>query len=112
PPRRWPHGEAFRTARLCYDHLAGRLGVALHGALVGRGWIEPAAGGWAATVSGAEGLAAMGVDLPAARSARRFACDCMDWSERRPHLAGGLAREIASCCLRRRWLTRAAPERD
>ncbi|MBR0646391.1 ArsR/SmtB family transcription factor [Plastoroseomonas hellenica] len=110
PQRRWPHGEAFRTARLCYDHLAGRLAVALHGALVGRGWIQPAAGGWTATTAGEAGLAAMGVDLKAARTARRFACDCMDWSERRPHLAGGLAREIASCCLRRHWLTRATAE--
>ena len=41
PVRRWPHGEAFRTARLCYDHLAGRLGVAVHAGLAGRGWITP-----------------------------------------------------------------------
>ncbi|MFH4307891.1 hypothetical protein WAJ73_24020, partial [Acinetobacter baumannii] len=79
----WPHGEAFRAARLCYDHLAGRLGVALHQGLVGRGWLEPAAGGWATTGAGEAGLGALGVDLAAARGARRFACDCMDWSERR-----------------------------
>ncbi|MBX9700747.1 MAG: metalloregulator ArsR/SmtB family transcription factor, partial [Acetobacteraceae bacterium] len=102
PARRaWPHGEAFRTARLCYDHLAGRLGVALHGGLVGRAWITPAEGGWETTPVGEAGLAALGVDVAAARTARRFACDCMDWSERRPHLAGGLGREIAACCLRR-----------
>jgi DNA-binding transcriptional ArsR family regulator len=106
PTRRWPHGEAFRTARLCYDHLAGRLGVALHGALTGRHWIAPAPGGWQVTAEGQAGLAALGVDLPAATRSRRFACDCMDWSERRPHLAGGLGREIASCCLGRGWLAR------
>ncbi|MCB4820824.1 ArsR/SmtB family transcription factor [Roseicella aerolata] len=104
--RRWPHGDAFRAARLCYDHLAGRLGVALHAGLTGRGWIAPAPGGWAATPAGEAGLAALGVDLPAARRARRFACDCMDWSERRAHLAGGLGREIAACCLRRHWVAR------
>jgi DNA-binding transcriptional ArsR family regulator len=109
PARRWPHGEEFRTARLCYDHLAGRLGVALHAALVGRGWIAPAPGGWAATPPGEAGLGGLGVDLAAARGARRFACDCMDWSERRPHLAGGLGREIAACCLRRHWLGRPSP---
>ena len=109
PPRRWPHGEAFRAARLCYDHLAGRLGVTLHAALIGRGWIAPAEGGWAATAAGEAGFLDLGVDLPAARRARRFACDCMDWSERRPHLAGGLAREIAACCLRRHWLGRLPP---
>ena len=110
PVRRWPHGEAFRTARLCYDHLAGRLGVAVHAGLTGRGWITPAAGGWLATPVGEAGLAALGVDLPAARTARRFACDCMDWSERRAHLAGGLGREIAACCLRRHWVSRLPGE--
>ncbi|WP_043336613.1 ArsR/SmtB family transcription factor [Belnapia moabensis] len=112
PTRRWPHGEAFRTAQLCYDHLAGRLGVALHASLTGQGWIAPTGGGWVATEAGEAGLAAMGVDLEAARTARRFACDCMDWSERRAHLAGGLGREIAACCLRRHWLTRIPAERE
>ena len=112
PARRWPHGAAFRDARLCYDHLAGRLGVALHEGLAGRGWLAPVAGGWAATARGEAGLAALGVDLPAARRARRFACDCMDWSERRAHLAGGLGREIAACCLRRHWLVRLPGERE
>lgn len=107
----WPHGEGFRTARLCWDHLAGRLGVALHQGLVGRGWLAPAAGGWATTAAGEAGLGALGVDIAAARTARRFACDCMDWSERRAHLAGGLGREIAACCLRRHWLHRLPPER-
>jgi DNA-binding transcriptional ArsR family regulator len=110
PPRRWPHGEAFRSARLCYDHLAGRLGVAVHAGLTGRGWIAPAPGGWAATPAGETGLAALGIDLAAARQARRFACDCMDWSERRAHLAGGLGREIAACCLRRHWVSRLPGE--
>lgn len=110
PRRPWPHGEGFRTARLCYDHLAGRLGVALHAGLTGRGWLTPARGGWEATGEGEAGLAALGVDLAAARGARRFACDCMDWSERRPHLAGGLGREIAACCLRRGWVARPRAE--
>ncbi len=112
PARRWPHGEAFRSARLCYDHLAGRLGVAVHAGLTGRGWIAPAPGGWAATAAGETGLAALGIDLAAARQARRFACDCMDWSERRAHLAGGLGREIAACCLRRHWVSRLPGDSD
>lgn len=108
----WPHGETVRTARLCYDHLAGRLGVAVHQGLVGRGWLAPAAGGWATTPAGEAGLGALGVDVAAARTARRFACDCMDWSERRAHLAGGLGREIAACCLRRHWVSRLEPTRE
>jgi DNA-binding transcriptional ArsR family regulator len=109
PVRRWPHDEALRDARLCWDHVAGRLGVALHQALTAREWLAPAPGGWAATSAGEEGLTALGVDLPAAQTARRFACDCMDWSERRPHLAGGLGREIAACCLKHDWLHRSIP---
>lgn len=109
PVRRWPHDQVLRDARLCWDHLAGRLGVALHQALAGRAWLAPAAGGWSTTPAGEAGLAELGVDVAAARTARRFACDCMDWSERRPHLAGGLGREIAACCLARGWLHRVAP---
>jgi hypothetical protein len=78
--------------------------VALHAALVGRAWIAPADGRLGRDGGGEAGLDRLGVDLDAARRARRFACDCMDWSERKPHLAGGLGREIAACCLRRRWL--------
>lgn len=106
PARRWPHGEAVRHARLCWNHLAGRLGVALHQRLTGERWLVPAAGGWQATPEARSRLAATGVDLARAEAAPRFACDCMDWSERRPHLAGGLAREMAGAWLARGWLRR------
>lgn len=109
PRRAWPHGEAFREGRLCWHHLAGRLGVALHARLTEDGWLNPSAGGWACTGEGEARLTALGVDLEAARRAPRFACDCMDWSERRPHLAGGLGREVTALFLRRRWLTRIEP---
>jgi DNA-binding transcriptional ArsR family regulator len=111
PPARapWPHGEDFRTGRLCWHHLAGRLGVALHARLTGDGWLEPAPGGWVTTPMGEARFAALGVDLAAARAAPRFACDCMDWSERRPHLSGGLGREVTALLLRRRWLNRIEP---
>lgn len=110
PPRTWRHGEALRTARTCYDHFAGRLGVALRTALAGRGWITPAAGGWEATADGETALAAAGIDLPRARARKHFACDCMDWSERTPHLSGGLAAAICTLCLDRRWLRRAGED--
>lgn len=106
PARAWKHGEAARSARLCWNHLAGRFGVALHGRLTGAGWLTPVAGGWDATAEGRARLAATGVAIGQAEKAPRFACDCMDWSERRPHLAGGLGREIASAWLARGWLRR------
>ncbi|MCU0886497.1 MAG: helix-turn-helix domain-containing protein [Rubritepida sp.] len=109
PRRPWAHGEDLRGGRLCWHHLAGRLGVALHARLTGEGWLAAAPGGWATTQAGEARLAALGVDLAAARAAPRFACDCMDWSERRPHLAGGLGREITALLLRRHWLTRTEP---
>lgn len=109
PRKSWPHGEGFRQARLCWHHVAGRIGVALHQRLTGDGWIEAAPGGWTVTGSGEARLAKLGVDLAAARRAPRFACDCMDWSERRPHLAGGLGREITAMMTRRCWLTRIEP---
>ncbi len=106
PLRPWKHGDAARQSRLCWNHLAGRLGVALHQRLTGEGWLTPVSGGWTASAEGRTRLAATGVDLDQAMKAARFACDCMDWSERRPHLAGGLGKEIASAWLTRGWLRR------
>lgn len=110
PPRPWKHGETARQSRLCWNHLAGRLGVALHERLTGAGWLTPVPGGWNASAEGRSRLAATGVALDRAEKAPRFACDCMDWSERRPHLAGGLGREIASAWLDRGWLRRMAAQ--
>ena len=109
PPRRWTQGDALRRARTCFDHLAGQLGVALRDALVARSWILPQAGGWQATVEGETRLAAAGVAL-AGSGRQKYACDCMDWSERVPHLSGRLAVAICRLCLDRRWLRRAGDE--
>lgn len=107
PPRAWPHGEALARARTCFDHLAGRLGVAMRESLLARAWIAPCDGGWAATGSGAAQLQAAGVVLGPGRT---LACDCMDWSERVPHLSGRLAVAICRLCLERGWVRRAGTE--
>lgn len=120
PARPWKHGEAARGSRLCWNHIAGRLGVALHARLTGEGWLRPAPGGWSLAEEGRARLAAMGVDIEAASRAPRRAAqgciarDCMDWSERRPHLAGALGREMASAWIAQGWLRRlpAQGERD
>lgn len=86
--------DRLRDARTCYDHLAGSLGVRLHDRLFENGWLaadEEDGSAYLLTGSGAEKLAALGLDVPAMQKARRrFACACLDWSERRPHLGGAL----------------------
>jgi hypothetical protein len=82
---------ALRRARTCYGHLAGVAGVDLLDALLARGWLVEAADGYRLTPAGEYALAARGVDLAAARaSGRPLARACLDWTERRPHLAGAL----------------------
>jgi DNA-binding transcriptional ArsR family regulator len=89
--------RSLAEARTCYDHLAGRCGVALHDGLLARGWLVPEQGGYAASEAGVAGLLGWGVDVTSARSARRpFARPCLDWTERRKHLAGALAAALAT----------------
>jgi DNA-binding transcriptional ArsR family regulator len=100
------HARALGFARTCYDHLAGTCGVALHDALLARAWLTPA---YDVTPAGSDGLAGWGVDLAAARSRRRsFARPCLDWTERRPHLAGALAAGITDALVDRGWFVRRA----
>ena len=83
--------EALREARTCYDHLAGRLGVTITHAFVDYGYLAGPDGSFLPTASGKMALAHVGIDVDALEAARRpVARACMDWSERRPHLAGGL----------------------
>jgi DNA-binding transcriptional ArsR family regulator len=105
--RQWHHGEALRAARSCYDHLAGVAGVALADALVGRGVLEPGEGGFSITPPGDEWLGGFGLDVAAIYGARRAtARACIDWSERRPHIAGALGAALLAELLDRQWLRR------
>jgi DNA-binding transcriptional ArsR family regulator len=98
--------EAERAARTCYDHIAGRLGVAICGALVHTGAIAPDGDGAFALGGDAEPtFAALGL-MPPAPARRAYARACVDWSERRPHLAGALGAAVAGMLLERRWITR------
>jgi DNA-binding transcriptional ArsR family regulator len=113
PPKRtnglraWQHGQALRAARSCYDHLAGETGVALADALLARRLLEPGNGGFAITPAGEDELGHFGLDVAAIRAARRAtARPCLDWSERRPHVAGALGAALLRELLERRWLRR------
>lgn len=93
------------AARLCYDHLAGVLGVALAESMVAHGWIDPDA--TVPTPSGVEHLAAHGIDVEALRRGRRpLVRPCPDWTERRPHVAGSVGAAIATHFLGQRWVVR------
>jgi DNA-binding transcriptional ArsR family regulator len=113
PPRYQPRSardEALRFARTCYDHLAGRVSVAIADSLGANGHIVLNADGGEVTDSGQELLARFGADLtPASRGRRIFCRPCLDWSERRYHLAGHVGAEICRRCLEIGWFKR---ERD
>jgi DNA-binding transcriptional ArsR family regulator len=96
----------LRAARTCYDHLAGALGVGLHDRLLQLGWLSPRGNDtYDVGRAGEQGFAALGIDLSAARALRRrFACACLDWSERRPHLGGAVGAALLQAALQRKWL--------
>jgi len=98
--------EALRHARSCYDHLAGRAGIALADALVERGALTERDGAFA--VSGDDELFdALGVDLDGLRAQRRpLVRACNDWTERRPHVAGALGAALLDGMLTHGWLRR------
>jgi len=109
-----PTPEGLRTARSCYDHMAGAIAVSLHDEFLKRRWIEPAGKGHAYEVSdtGARSFASLGLDLDQARGLRRrFAYGCLDWSERRPHLGGALGAAVLTLALRNKWFTRELDSR-
>lgn len=105
----------LRAARTCYDHMAGSAGVALHDSLHAQGWLRSTSAG-NDYVLGSEGelaLESLGLDVAAARQARRrFACACLDWSERRPHLGGALGAACLELSLRRGWVRQALDSRE
>jgi DNA-binding transcriptional ArsR family regulator len=93
-----------RRARTCYDHLAGELGVALADALVRTNRIVLDAAGASITAEGEQFFAARGITLePGSRPACK---SCLDWSERRFHIAGRLGAALAQHAFDAGWVTR------
>ncbi len=106
-------GAELSRARTCYDHFAGRLGIGIHDALLGGGYLAIAEGGYRLTPSGEAVFAGFGVDVAAVVAGRRRAAlrPCLDWSERRPHLAGSLAAAFACRCFEMGWTSRKKDSR-
>ncbi|KRA64687.1 ArsR family transcriptional regulator [Caulobacter sp. Root655] len=102
---RSPKARALRDGRCCYGHLAGRLGIAVADGLVDRGLIVPADDKlYAVTASGRAWFEDLGLDLASLRSKRGAARQCLDWTERRHHLAGPLGVALLSRMADLAWI--------
>lgn len=97
----------LRAARVCYDHMAGYLGVLLHDRFNQLKWLSNTSNSDAydLTTEGVKAVDALGIDLEEIRKLRRrFAYACLDWSERRPHLGGALGAAILKLAIKRKWV--------
>jgi DNA-binding transcriptional ArsR family regulator len=105
----------LRSARTCYDHMAGLLAVTLRDHFEKLNWLSSdsgAADAYDLTEEGRKAIAALGIDVDAMRSLRRrFAYACVDWSERRPHIGGALGHAILQLALSQKWLVQALDSR-
>jgi len=102
---RSPKARALRDGRCCYGHLAGRLGIAVTQALVDHGAIVPAADKlYEVPPAGQVWFEDLGLDLNALRSKRGLARQCLDWTERRHHLAGPLGVALLSRMVALGWI--------
>ncbi|GHO64576.1 transcriptional regulator [Ktedonobacter sp. SOSP1-52] len=110
--RQSEEARALCLARTCYDHLAGTLGVRITHAMLQHGYLREADNNYVLTTEGEQWFTHLGIDLPATRQKRRaFAVPCLDWSERRHHLAGALGASLASHLLKQGWILRVPRSR-
>jgi DNA-binding transcriptional ArsR family regulator len=104
--------EPIRFCRSCYDHLAGKTGVALAERLVELGYIIEEKESYSVSVAGGQWFKELGIDTGQLKNQKRhFAKPCLDWSERRHHLAGALGAALLSSLLANGWLRRVAGSR-
>lgn len=107
--RTGPKDEALRRARVCYNHLAGQMGIRLYESLLARGYLVPTGQGddIALSETGEHHIYNFGVDLSALRAGKSPLCkQCLDWSERRSHLAGRLGRALLVQITQLEWAER------
>jgi len=115
PPRYRPASradDAIRAARMCYDHLAGRLAVDIAERLTKQGYLLLGPEGGELTPAGYRFLSDLGIAIPDAAETRRAFCrPCLDWSERRFHVAGYVGAALARHALDERWIIRVRDSR-
>ena len=104
--------EPIHLARSCYDHVAGRVGVALADAFQEKDWLRTNDKNFDITKKGDRGFEDFGIDLDLLKKQRRhLARQCLDWTERRHHVAGALGAALMSNMLERKWLRKDKEER-
>lgn len=107
-----PREPALRKARVCYDHLAGDLGVFVYDSMTQRRYLRANGDGPALTPQGERFLAELGIDVRKLEGERRPLCrPCLDWSVRRHHLAGSVGAALLERCLALGWARRAKGSR-
>lgn len=102
---------SLQFARTCYDHLAGEIAVKLHERLHQLTWLEGEED-YRLSEAGLTALTRLGVDCSPAPSRRRFACGCLDWSERKAHLGGALGAALLTTFISRGWIKRQLESRE
>ena len=102
-----PKDPALRHARVCYDHLAGDMGIRLYESLLGRALLFEHEGEPVLTPMGSRFMESLGLPLEDLKRAKRPLCKaCLDWSARRTHLAGGLGAALLTHFYSEGWTTR------
>ncbi len=104
--------QHIRFARSCYDHFAGRLGVAITDRLIDCGYLRAGSDAFSLTPDGESWLTSLRIDTTVLYTARRgLALSCLDWSERRPHVAGAVGAALLHRSLDAGWVSRRAGTR-
>lgn len=107
-----PRDEALRAARRCYNHLAGSAGVQLYDSLTRRGYLNVDTGGLSLSADGREFVGQLGIDLGRLSISRApLGRECLDWSERKTHLAGSLGRALLDYMIEGKWVLQNANSR-
>jgi DNA-binding transcriptional ArsR family regulator len=103
--RTGPRDEALRAARRCYNHLAGSAGVQLYESMVRRGFLSVDASGLSLSPAGRAFSDDLGIDVDRLSVSRTPLCrECLDWSERKTHLAGSLGRALLDHMIEDKWV--------
>lgn len=100
--------DRLQFARTCYDHMAGTLAVLLHDRMLEAGWLLASEQGdqqYVLSETGERFFEGLGIEVNTLSSLRRrFACSCLDWSMRRPHLGGSLGAALLQTAIKRKWV--------